>query len=140
MRRRAFIAGLGSAAAWPAVARAQQSAMPVVAFLHPASPDGNSDRVRAFREGLKETGFVEGENVAIEYRWADNNLERLPALATDLVHRRVAVIATFGPPTMFAARAVTTTIPTIFLVPEDPVRLGIVTSLARPGGNATGVN
>jgi putative ABC transport system substrate-binding protein len=105
MRRREFIAALGGAAAWPLGASAQQSAMPVVGFLHPASPDGNADRVRAFREGLKETGFVEGDNVAIEYRWADNNLERLPALATDLVHRRVAVITTFGPPSMFAAKA-----------------------------------
>src|SRR5262245_36590326 len=140
MKRRTFIAALGGAAAWPLGARTQPAATPVVAFLHPASPDGNSDRVRAFREGLKETGFVEGENVAIEYRWADNNLERLPALATDLVHRRVAVIVTFGPPSMFAAKAATTTIPIIFLVPEDPVRLGLVTSLARPGGNSTGVN
>jgi putative ABC transport system substrate-binding protein len=119
MRRREFIAALGGAAAWPVVARGQQPAMPVIGFLHPASPDGNTDRLRAFREGLKEMGFVEGENVAIEYRWADNNLERLPALATDLVHRRVAVIATFGPPTAFAAKAATTTIPIAFLVPED---------------------
>jgi putative ABC transport system substrate-binding protein len=138
MRRREFIAALGGAAAWPMAGHAQQpAATPVV---HPASPDGNADRVRAFREGLKETGFVEGENVAIEYRWADNNLERLPALATDLVHRRVAVIATFGPPSVFSAKAATTTIPIIFLVPEDPVRLGLVRSLARPDGNSTGVN
>jgi putative tryptophan/tyrosine transport system substrate-binding protein len=141
MRRREFIAALGGAAAWPMVGPAQQpAATPVVGFLHPASPDGNADRVRAFREGLKETGFVEGENVAIEYRWADNNLERLPALATDLVHRRVAVIATFGPPGVFAAKAANTSIPIIFLVPEDPVRLGLVRSLARPDGNLTGVN
>ena len=141
MKRREFI-GLASAAAaaWPVMAQAQQPALPAVGFLHPASPDGNTDRLRAFREGLKEMGFVEGENVAIEYRWADNNLERLPALATDLVHRRVAVIATFGPPTAFAAKAATTTIPIAFLVPEDPVRLGLVTSLARPGGNLTGIN
>jgi putative tryptophan/tyrosine transport system substrate-binding protein len=140
MRRREFIAGVGGAAAWPLAARAQPVAAPAVGFLHPASPDGNADRVRAFREGLKETGFVEGENVSIEYRWADNDLERLPALANDLVRRRVAVIATFGPPSMFAAKAATTTIPIIFLVPEDPVRLGLVTSLSRPGGNSTGVN
>jgi len=139
MKRRDFIIG-GAAVAWPVMAQAQQPALPVVGFLHPASPDGNTDRLRAFREGLKEMGFVEGENVAIEYRWADNNLERLPELATDLVHRRVAVIATFGPPTAFAAKTATTTIPIAFLVPEDPVRLGLVDSLAQPRGNATGIN
>jgi putative ABC transport system substrate-binding protein len=140
MRRGEFIGLLGSAVAWPLEARAQQPAMPVVGFLHSASPDGNADRVRLFREGLKEAGFVEGQNVAVEYRWAENQVERLPALATELVRRPVAVIATAGQPATFAAKAATTTIPTVFIVAEDPVRLGLVTSLARPTGNLTGVN
>jgi putative ABC transport system substrate-binding protein len=113
----------------------------VIGFLHPASPDTYTDRLRAFRQGLKETGFVEGENVAIEYRWAENQFDRLPALATELVRRPVAVIVTTGGPVpALAAKSATATVPIIFAVPEDPVRLGLVASLARPGGNATGIN
>ena len=141
MRRREFLGVLGStAAAWPIAARAQQSAMPVIGFLNPALFEGSADRVRGFRQGLKETGFVESENVVIDYRWADNQLDRLPALAAELVQRRVAAIATTAPPSTFAAKAATTTIPVVFLVAEDPVGLGLVTSLARPGGNLTGIN
>jgi putative tryptophan/tyrosine transport system substrate-binding protein len=140
MRRREFITLLGGTAAWPFTARAQQPAMPVIGYLNASGADGYSDELRSLRQGFKESGYVEGENVAIEYRWAENQADRLPVLAADLVRRRVSVIAAASAPASVVAAKVTSTIPIVFLVPEDPVRLGLVTSLARPGGNATGVN
>jgi putative ABC transport system substrate-binding protein len=138
--RRELLKALAGAAAWPLAARAQQPAMPVIGFIGSQSPDAIPGYLRALRDGLKEAGLVEGDTVTIEYRWAENQVDRLPALAQDLVRRQVAVIVGGGGPASMAVGKATLSIPVVFLVAEDPVRLGLVASLPRPGGNATGVN
>ena len=141
MKRREFITLIGGAAAFPLAAQAQQAPVPIIGLLDARSPDGFTDRLRGFRQGLRETGYTEGENVAIEYRWAQNQNERLTELAVELVRRRAAVlIASGGSQSASAAKAATSTIPILFLTGEDPVKLGLVTSLARPNGNLTGIN
>jgi putative tryptophan/tyrosine transport system substrate-binding protein len=139
--RRQFMAALGSAAAWPIAARGQQRTTPVIGFLNAASAETYANRLRGFHDGLKDSGFVDGDNLTILYRWANNQMDRLPELAADLVRRRVAVIVTgTGTAPAVAAKQATSTIPVVFVVAEDPVRIGLVASLAHPGGHMTGVN
>jgi putative ABC transport system substrate-binding protein len=138
MRRREFIAGLGGASVWPLAARAQQQRLPIIGHLHPSTAQTVRERLDAFHRGLADQGYVEGRNLAIEYRWAEGHIERLPELAADLLHRPISVLAaTGGTPAALAAAAATKTVPVVFAMGGDPVALGLVASLAHPGGNVT---
>src|SRR5215471_18189176 len=141
MRRRAFIEGIAAlGVAWPLAARAQQSSMPVIGYLGPGSAQSDAFRVTGFRQGLKEAGYVEGQNLTVEYRWAEDHHDRLPAMAADIIRRQVAVIVATSASATLAAKAATTTLPIVFETAADPVKLGFVGSLSRPGGNLTGVS